>query len=269
MLTEVRVHTRAQAVADQIVSLIKKGYFKAGDHLPTEVELMRLMKVGRSTVREAKRLLAARNLIESRAGRGTVVRLVGADGAIDRDALHMLLAPDSAAALHEAREILETEIAALAAQRATGDDLTALAQTVERMRAAFAVGEPVSEAALGFHVALVEAAHNPVLSKLYRTIVGLLTEIHRPVYAVHADPAEEVAAHRTLLEAVRSGDPRRARKAMREHLRYVRERTLSAVGGERAGMGGRQPTGGGGHPRADNGGHGDGAGDGRSKRTEG
>lgn len=231
MLTEVPIHTRAQAVADQIVSLIKKGYFKAGDHLPTEVELMRLMKVGRSTVREAKRLLAARRFIESRPGRGTVVRAVDPDGAIDRDALHLLLAPESAASLHEAREILETEIASLAAQRATADDLRALEKTAAEIEAAATAGQPVAGPALQFHIVLVEAAHNPVLTKLYRTITGLLTEVQRPVFTAQADPLEEVAAHRLLLAAVRSGDPRRARAAMREHLRYVRERTVSAVGG--------------------------------------
>lgn len=218
MFKEARPTTATQVVVEQLLGLIRSGALKAGDRLPSEPDLVQQLKVGRSTVREALRVLTARNLIEVQAGKGSFIRLVDPETVVDSDLLNLLLADEAANALHEVRVILETEMAALAAQRAKPADLAAMGATVEGMQEAAEHGLPVSDHGLSLHVAIAKATHNPVLVKLYRSIIGLLEKHQRPIYDRYADSHAEARSHRELYEAVRKGDADWARAVMHQHL---------------------------------------------------
>jgi GntR family transcriptional repressor for pyruvate dehydrogenase complex len=221
MLGQIERVTTTRAIVDQVISLMKSGDLKPGDRLPSENELMELMGVGRSSIREAKQTLIAMGLIEAHPGRGSYIREVGLEALIDGDVVSLLLSDEHVMALHEARELLEVQVVALAAGRATADDLATLKAALDRMADAVAANESVYDPGMEFHVALVKAAHNPVLVKLYDPIIGLLREYQQPVYEGHSDPAAELRHHRMIFESIRAGDSELAQNTMRMHLDYV------------------------------------------------
>jgi len=83
MFKGVKTINTKQAIVHQLISLIKRGSLKPGDKLPSENELMEMLKVGRSSIREAKQILAAMNLIETRPGQGSFVKEVGPETVIN------------------------------------------------------------------------------------------------------------------------------------------------------------------------------------------
>jgi len=230
MFKGVKTINTKQAIVHQLISLIKRGSLKPGDKLPSENELMEMLKVGRSSIREAKQILAAMNLIETRPGQGSFVKEVGPETVINADIIHLVLADETVWALHEAREILEIQVAGLAAQRATEDDLAAMEKVLQGMRDAIDTNTSVYDAGMEFHFALVKAAHNAVLLKLYYAIMSLLQEYQRPIYERHSDPETELQRHREIYESICKGDRELAQKVMRDHLRYVHSITAKVLG---------------------------------------
>ncbi|MCL4459228.1 MAG: FadR family transcriptional regulator [Chloroflexi bacterium] len=222
MLKEVQTISATQAIVEQLISLIKSGYLKPGSKLPSEDELGKMLGVGRSSVREAKRTLMAMRLIEARPGRGSIVKEISPEAVVDVDVLHLLLADETAIALHEARELLEIQIAGLAAQRAIPEDFIAMEKALEDMDWAAKTSHSVYDPGMAFHLALTKAAHNAVLVKLYRPIMSLLQAHQRPAYERYSDPQVEVKAHWEIYESIRSRDAEKAKRVMYSHLQYVR-----------------------------------------------
>lgn len=220
MLKPVRTQDTVQTISEQVIHLIREGVLKPGDRLPTEAELMTQLGVGRSTVREAKRTLAAKGVISAQAGRGTFVRQLGSE-VVDSTLLRALLSKETLLELQETRDLLELQVVALATQRATEDDFNAMRDWLLRMTAA--TPDPaIHTFSVEFHRSLAFATHNGVLIELYKVIEGLLSHYLQPLYAQYADATSEVDGHWLLFEAVRSGDVDRAQRAMQEHMARVR-----------------------------------------------
>jgi GntR family transcriptional repressor for pyruvate dehydrogenase complex len=220
MFKNVRVQDTAGAIAEQVIQRIRDGLLKPGDRLPNENDLMEQFGVGRSSVREAKRVLATKGVIEMQAGRGTFIRELGLD-LLDGQLLQALLGKETLLELQEARNLLEHQIVSLATQRATEQNLQQLEQCLIRM-----VGESPEECyklGLQFHQALAAATHNRVLMQLYDVIAGLLSEYQRPLYVSHRNIATEIHEHQKLLDAVRNRDIEQACQLMAEHMSQVTE----------------------------------------------
>ena len=130
--------------------------------------------------------------------------------------------------LAEVREILEPEIAALATERADAEDLGAMRQQVATMDAAKRDPDAYIEADLDFHLALAEAAGNPIILSLIDSIVGLLREQRMGIFQVDGGPERGQYHHKRILEAVEHRDPVGAREAMKAHLKQVREDSRKA-----------------------------------------
>ncbi len=190
--------------------------------------------VGRSSIREAKQILTAMGLIEAYPGRGSFVKEVGPETFIDPDIAWLLLADEHVLDLHEARELLEVQVAGLAAQRATEEDLAAMESALRKLADAVQAGESVYDAGLEFHFALVKAAHNSVLVSVYQPLMGLLQEYQRPVYEEYSDPEAELAHHQEIYESMRQRDSDLARETMHKHLKYVASTTKKAMPSGRA-----------------------------------
>jgi GntR family transcriptional regulator, transcriptional repressor for pyruvate dehydrogenase complex len=131
--------------------------------------------------------------------------------------------------LVEFREILEPEIAALAARRAGEQDVAAMREAVRVMDAAQRDPESFIEADLDFHLALAEAAANPLILSLIDSIVELLREQRMQIFYIEGGPARGQLHHKRILEAVEHKDARGAREAMRLHLLQVREDSHGTV----------------------------------------
>jgi len=214
--------TLIESVTAQLLALIRDGHLKPGDLLPSERELMERLQVGRSSVREALRGLATMRVIEVRPGRGAFVRALVTEDLVPAQALRALINRDTMMQIVEAREVLEVELAAMAAERASEDDLNEIAGIIAAMEAAVGDVEKSLSLNAAFHLAVASAARNQVLLKMLQSVRDYLEERLREVTQGEARMRESLAGHRDIYACIRSGERKCAADAMRRHLGEVR-----------------------------------------------
>ena len=212
-----------EQIVQQIEDSILSGDLKTGAQLPPERDLAHQFGVSRTAVREAMKTLREKGLVEAYAGRGTFVT----DGTARsmRQTLDRMMRggpSEGAVQLVEVREILEPEIAALAAQRSDEDARSAMRESIAVMDSTRLDAEAFIEGDLDFHLALAEAAGNPLILSLIDSIVGLLREKRLRTYYIEGGPERGQYHHKRIMDAI-DRDPLGAREAMRAHLRQVRE----------------------------------------------
>jgi GntR family transcriptional repressor for pyruvate dehydrogenase complex len=220
----VRTSRLYEQIVQQIEESILKGDLKPGDQLPAERDLAQRFGVSRTAVREAVKALREKGLVEAYSGRGTFIT-DGTSQAVRQslDLMAKIGQPEGSTHLAEVRAILEPEIAALAALRAQESDLAVLREAVAVMDRAQKDPDAYIEADLDFHLALGEAASNPLILSLIDSIVGLLREQRLRIFNVPGGPERGQFHHKRILEAMERRDPDKAREAMRAHLEQVRE----------------------------------------------
>jgi GntR family transcriptional repressor for pyruvate dehydrogenase complex len=218
-----------EQIVQQIEESIRKGGLKAGDQLPAERELALQFGVSRTAVREAVKTLHEKGLVEAHPGRGTFVTS-DTSNTIRLTLDRMLKNGQAEATLNlvEVREILEPEIAALAATRADEESLKQMHDAVNIMDKARRDPAAYIEADLDFHLALAEAAANPIILSLIDSIVAVLRVQRMRIFNVDGGPERGQYHHKRILEAVENRDSSGARTAMRAHLRQVREDSENA-----------------------------------------
>jgi GntR family transcriptional repressor for pyruvate dehydrogenase complex len=213
-----------EQIFGQIEARIVAGDLKVGDQLPPERELAEQFQVSRTAVREAVKILREKGLIEIRPGKGTFV--INETSVSMRQSLDRLMkfgSTDGYANLVEVREVMESEIAALAATRMTDEYIAAMQEAYEVMETAYDNVDLFVEADLDFHLALAEATQNPLIPALMDTIIDLLREQRKQTAVVKGGSQRGQFHHRKILEAVRQHDPQAARLAMQGHLQQVRK----------------------------------------------
>lgn len=239
-----RIH---EEIVAQIREELGEGLLKAGDQLPSERELSERFQVSRASVREAIRALESLGLVKIKSGDGTYVA----------SSLQTLLSPLASVILQqkdvfldifEAREIIEPEMAALAAKRADPDDIDQMTAVLEEQARQIADGGTGMEADSAFHLLLAQAAKNKVILKLNESIVDSLRETRERSLQTHGRPARSLAGHRKILEAIRTKNPAKARRAMLAHLRAIERNVLKPCalkekGGEGGGVKGEDAVG--------------------------
>lgn len=213
-----------EQIAQQIEESIRKGELREGSQLPAERDLAKQFGVSRTAVREAIKALQEKGLVDAYAGRGTFVTN-GTSNSMRRSLDRIIKSgdPDGWAHLVEVRGILEPEIAALAAVRADAQDLTTMREAIFVMDNCGRDSNTYIEADLDFHLALAEAAGNPIVLSLIDSIVGLLREQRSRIFQVAGGPERGQKHHRSILEAIKRHDAQGARAAMQAHLSQVRE----------------------------------------------
>ena len=220
----VRTSRLYEQIVQQIEDSILKGDLKAGDQLPAERELAQRFGVSRTAVREAVKALREKGLVEAYSGRGTFIT-DGTSQAV-RQSLDLMVKigqPEGSTYLAEVRSILEPEIAALAAMRVQDPELATMREAVAVMDKAGQDPDAYIEADLDFHLALAEAAANPLILSLIDSIVGLLREQRLRIFKVPGGPERGQVHHKRILEAMERHDSERAREAMKAHLEQIRE----------------------------------------------
>jgi GntR family transcriptional repressor for pyruvate dehydrogenase complex len=219
-----RMPRLADTIAEQLLEAIVAGRFREGDILPSERELGDQFGVSRTVIREAIRALATRGVVEVQSGRG--VRVIAMDTTSVTEAMSLLLRGESTidfAKLHEIRMMLETHIAAVAAERSTAEDH---AELEALMAAWIAAGDDVIVASrldVDFHRAIAKSARNELYLVLLDSIAGALLENRRATLALEHSRAKVLAEHRHVVDAIKAHDPEGARGAMQTHLQGVAE----------------------------------------------
>lgn len=213
--------TLSEQVAMQLASELSAGRWKPGEKLPSEAELCRVFRIGRSTLREALKSLAFIGLIHVRAGGGSYVAEQPSkylNGFLL--AKGVLTTEKDINDLTEARILLETEVAGLCALRASDEDLETLAQILKQMKAAITQGGTgFRQLDLGFHLAIAVGSQNQVLSEMLKHVRKALQELINKSLLLPAGMEMAYKQHKKIFEVLKRRNPARARQTMRSHLR--------------------------------------------------
>lgn len=204
-------------VIEGILLLIENKKLAIGDQLPSENVLIEMFNVSRTSVREAVKSLTAIGVLQIRHGTGTFVKtprpgpllsFQSFDGIFNRTELIELL---------ECRRIFEIEVAALAAMRATSNDINELERCVKELAKGVAKGIRPPED-LGFHLALAKSTKNKALVDVSNLIVRFYEK------DLQMPDKIDVTRHNQIYEAVKNQNPEAARVAMRIHLDELERR---------------------------------------------
>jgi GntR family transcriptional repressor for pyruvate dehydrogenase complex len=228
-----RPRTLALELVASLSERIREGRLNAGDKLPTEAAIMAEFGVSRTVVREAISKLQAAGLVDTRHGVGTFVLGLG-------EAPGFKIAPDQFATLRDVVAVLElrigieTEAAALAAQRRTEANLVSLRAALDAVAAAVEAGQPSVSADFQFHHEIARATQNHHFAELMGTLGSTIIPRGRlePVEVVTEERRLYMrrvnAEHESILDAITAQDAEGARAAMRTHLANSRERRRRA-----------------------------------------
>ena len=223
----------AEQVVRHVARLVEEGNLTPGDQLPPERQLAEEVGVSRPTVRAGLRSLAAMGVVEARHGAGTFVTAgpprLGTEPLSFLVALHGFTRDE----MFEARRVLEVGATGLAAERALGERLAAMAEEVTGMFATLDDPPGFLVHDLAFHRAVAAASGNRVLAALVDMICSLVWQQRRPTVGRARDLRQSAEMHRRIYQAVRDKDVERARAEMAEHLNLAR--AAQAAEGEEAG----------------------------------
>jgi GntR family transcriptional regulator, transcriptional repressor for pyruvate dehydrogenase complex len=210
-------------IAARLLDEIVAGIYAPGSPLPSEAELARREGVSRLTIREALKVLREKSVVDVQRGRGSFVNERSQWNPIDPVVLKALSSsPDAFEAhvmeLYEARRLVETGTAELAAIRRSEGDVEAMQAALDRGRESIDDLKAFVQADLDFHNAIMHGVGNAVLGVLFDPIVTLLRDARRETSRDRGARERAIIAHQRILDAIRERRPERARWAMHEHL---------------------------------------------------
>lgn len=230
-----RIH---EEIVAQIREELADGRLQPGDRLPAERELAERFQVSRASVREAIRALESMGLVTIKTGDGTYVA-TGSEVLLSPLVSIILQQKDVLLDIFEARKVIEPEIAALAAKRASPEEIQHLGEVLEEQARQIAQGGTGVEADTAFHSLLTQSTKNKVFLRLNDAIVDSLRETRERSLQIHGRPARSLAGHQEILKAIRAKDAAGAKQAMRQHLTAIEQNVLKPAGAERKGGGKR------------------------------
>jgi len=210
-------------IVDQIRVLIEDGSWGPGQKIPPERELAEKLSVGRTSVREALRILEAMRYIKIVQGDGAFVRDRAKVSSGFNKLLDIVQDDDYLVDLMEARELIESQIAFLAAESATQEDIQILDEIVDRQSYQIEKGGDGSEENIEFHIYLSETTGNLVLTELQKSFLSLAHAVIAKQFKIPGRPQESVEHHADLIQAIKERNPTEAHRLMLAHLksRYI------------------------------------------------
>jgi GntR family transcriptional regulator, transcriptional repressor for pyruvate dehydrogenase complex len=213
------------SVFEQLLSYVVGGTWKAGDRIPPERDLCQQLGIARTSLREALKAMELVGMLDSRVGDGTFVcprseflsrPLLWAFTGSDHDELQEIM---------EARTIIEENLAGLAAERGTDDQIKQIGDAVQMMRDSIARGDSSLEADMAFHIAVSTAAQNGVLLNAVQLLRNLMRQWIHYKLLIPDVPEVVLKRHISIYKAIAARKPAAARTAMRQHL----EETMTLV----------------------------------------
>ncbi|MBE6906038.1 FadR/GntR family transcriptional regulator [Marasmitruncus massiliensis] len=210
-----------ERVSSQIIQMVQESQLKPGDKLPNEFDLAQRLNVGRGTVREAVKLLVSRNVLEIRRGKGTfVTERVG----VSDDPLGLTFIRDKhklATDMQDIRVMIEPQIAAMAAARATLDDVAEMRRLCAEIERLAPLGEDYQEYDVELHTCIARSTKNIVVPNLIPIInkgIALFMDLSNRIYW-----PDTLKHHREVVDAIERHDPDAARSAMLCHTMLNRQ----------------------------------------------
>ncbi|WBU63928.1 FadR/GntR family transcriptional regulator [Paracoccus aerodenitrificans] len=215
---------KGRHVLDALTGYIKRHNLRPGDRLPTEREFSMVLKIARSSIREAFSQLSALGIIESRAGSGTyLLRHVSPDTIY----MPLSLSVDNLAEMLlmtlEVRRGIEIEASMAAARRRTQSDITRMRAALEAIERTHHSEEGSGPADFAFHMAIYDAAHNPLFRQLLEQMRDRFGRFWERPFGRHDFASRSFPFHRTLFDAIVAGDAEAAAAETRKILDVVEE----------------------------------------------
>lgn len=225
VIKKTRIH---EEVVSQVQDLIKQGGLKARDQLPSERELAETFKISRTSVREALRTLETQGLIVSKTGAGNFIADLPVESLVGPLAKLLVDEKRALADIFELRKLIEPHIAALAAERATRNDIAQLKNILNKQIEAVNRGGTGVEADAELHYLIGRATQNQALQKLVSGLMEMLSRSREESLQTPARRKSSIDAHREIVAAIAKHDRTKARGAMFRHIEQTEANVLSA-----------------------------------------
>lgn len=213
-----------EEIVEQLKDLITRGELKPEDKLPSEREMAESLGVSRASVREALTTLEAIGILDIRPGEGTYVKKTSSSATFAPLALVLAVERNPRAQLMEVRRVLESESAALAALRATPEDLEKIGESLEKMQKAESISLAVKYD-LKFHFAIAEATKNTILLRMMNTVADLMHNTFRSdretLYSNPEHRQQIIRQHQAIYLAIKERNHEEAKDNMLEHLHDI------------------------------------------------
>ncbi len=229
LLSPVKAVRKSAIVAERIKTLILDNRYNIGDRLPSENELAKILLVSRASVREAFRVLEFMGLIEVKSGLGTYVKNKNFFdiSKFSNSGLALRLESEAFTMLEvlDARRIFEINIAKMAAENTTPEDLNRVEEILSEWEKSLSDEEGFKNADLKFHRELARITKNRVIEVLADSIYQILNETFPKTYPVICKnprlSKRTVTLHRRIFEALRAQDPKKAKVYMARHFKMA------------------------------------------------
>jgi GntR family transcriptional repressor for pyruvate dehydrogenase complex len=229
-LEPIEQSTMAELVAKRLIKLLSNGDLRAGDKVPAERDLAKNLNVGRTTLREALKLLTLSGVLEAHRGDGTYVCAEFGNLLSQQLAWPVLLNTHDLDMVLEVRSPLEVQAARLAADRATPADLERIGVFRQLLSIQGRDIERETALDLDFHDAIACTSRNRLLCDLMRSLHSILRQYIMLSNEMTARLETTVAEHQKVYEAIAARNPDAAESAMKEHLAWSKTWITSGFG---------------------------------------
>lgn len=215
-----------EKIINQIKDLIESNNLKGGDRLPPERKLAELLGVSRNTVREAIKSLSEKGALASRKGSGTFVTEAG------KGILEAMMADALEQKRHrlkeiiELREIIEPQIAVLAAKRINRNAVKILSELVSQQEKAFESGQSITELDVRFHRLVARSSGNSVLFSVYQKLDDIMSETRTENLQNPERNQQAIIFHKEILRCLKSGDEKGVEQIMKKHMQQVKQNII-------------------------------------------
>ncbi len=227
---EVQVEKVSDKITDQLELLIKEGKLAPGDKLPSERELIGILGVGRSSLREALNKLETLGYVEIKKRKGIFVKSI--NSTLQLDPLKTMVGKDLdlLLQLYEVRGDVEQANAYAAAKRRTAKDLVDMRKCLDDFRSSQGVLHFSWERDQAFHCAVARASHNFFRIHVIMSIFNFSKEFIQPVIEELANAEDNLSVidqqHELILKAIEDKDPDGARQEMKKHLIWTNRKFI-------------------------------------------
>jgi len=218
----IKRRTASEVVADQILAQLRSKNLKPGEKLPPERALVKMFGAGRSSVREAVKALSVMGYLQVIQGRGTYVAKDADSAKPNTEALIKTLTAVNMHSLLETRRILECKSAELAAQRGDSRQILHIGEAIIEMQKPNQDNRKFLSADKAFHLAVADAAENPLIYELVKLLVELVHQNDTAFPATHKESREKtIESVNNVLFYVRQGDGKMAARSMSDHFNVI------------------------------------------------
>jgi GntR family transcriptional repressor for pyruvate dehydrogenase complex len=224
--------TTYEKVESLLRSRILSGELKPGDRLPSERELASLLNVSRASVREAIKMLAAKGLVEVKHGQGIFIKM-NEDPDLILQKIDLHLDESFLKEIFEFREAIETMAVDWIVSRASEEEINLLRRHIEETKEIIRERDKgillaLSESDFKFHNLLAKASNNRVLEIVLNSLVRDLYSMTRvKTLKIKGRAIKSIKEHERIVNALEKRDPEEAKKAIRDHIRSVKEDILA------------------------------------------